>query len=88
MDATTHKDIKFYFCVLISAALLFTAIFIPPVGIIETSVLYGGASFLLLAGVVEGVDVKGIIREVRLMKDINLNSIQASDEKNKNENLT
>lgn len=88
MDTTTHKDIKFYFCVLISAALLFTALFIPPVGIIETSVLYGGSSFLLLAGVVEGVDVKGIIHEARLMKDVNLNSIQAEDEKNKNENLT
>lgn len=88
MDTTTHKDIKFYFCVLISAALLFTALFIPPVGIIETSVLYGGSSFLLLAGVVEGVDVKGVIHEARLMKDVNLNSIQAEDEKNKNENLT
>lgn len=68
MNMATHKDIKFYFCTFLGAALLFTALFIPPVGIIETSVLYGAASFLVLAGVVEGADVKGIIKEIRLMK--------------------
>lgn len=82
MDATTHKDFKFYFCTLISAILLFTSLFIPPVGVIETSVLYGGASFLLLAGVVEGVDVKGIIHEVRLMKEMNL-TVQENVKKDK-----
>lgn len=76
MDFTTHKDIKFYFCTLIGAALLFTALFIPPVGVIETSVLYGGASFLILAGVVEGADVKGILREIRLLREQKNNIIQ------------
>lgn len=68
MDNCTHKDVKFYTCTFLGAGLLFTALFIPPVGVIETSVLYGAASLLVLAGVVEGADVKGIIREVRLMK--------------------
>ena len=85
MDATTHKDIKFYFCTLISTTLLFTALFIPPVGVIETSVLYGGSSFLLLAGVVEGVDIKGIIHEVRLMKEMNLTIEENTKEKKENE---
>lgn len=69
MDAATHKDIKFYFCTLLGAALLFTALFIPPVGVIEVSVLYGGASFLILAGIVEGADVKGILKEIRLLRE-------------------
>lgn len=68
MDMAIHKDIKFYFCTLLGAGLLFTALFIPPVGVIETSVLYGAASLLVLAGIVEGADVKGIIHEVRMMK--------------------
>lgn len=88
MDTATHKDIKFYFCTLIGAALLFTALFIPPVGIIEVSVLYGGASFLILAGIVEGADVKGIIREIRLLreqqKDIISDQVKGKeDEENK-----
>lgn len=87
MDLTTHKDIKFYFCTLIGAALLFTALFIPPVGVIETSVLYGGASFLILAGVVEGADVKGILREIRLLREQKNNMIQDQiKEKKDNEN--
>ena len=69
MDNCTHKDIKFYTCTFLGAGLLFTALFIPPVGVIETSVLYGAASLLILASVVEGADVKGIIREIRLMKE-------------------
>lgn len=80
MDSATHKDIKFYFCTLIGAALLFTALFIPPVGVIEASVLYGGASFLILAGVVEGADVKGIIREIRLLREQQMNFKQEKEE--------
>lgn len=63
-----HKDLKFYFCVGIGAILLFTSLFIPPVGLISSSVLYGAASFLVLGGIIEGADVKGIIREVRLLR--------------------
>lgn len=69
MDPATHKDIKFYFCTLLGAGLLFTALFIPPVGVIEASVLYGAASFLVLAGIVEGADVKGILKEIRLLRE-------------------
>lgn len=71
MDNATHKDIKFYFCTLIGAALMFTALFIPPVGVLDASILYGSAAFLVLAGVIEGADVKGIIREIRLLRECN-----------------
>lgn len=82
MDSATHKDIKFYFCTLIGAALLFTALFIPPVGVIEVSVLYGGASFLILAGIVEGADVKGILKEIRLLREqkMNLDQVKGKED--------
>lgn len=73
MDTSTHKDIKFYFCVLIGAAMMFAALYTPPEGSIELSALYGASSFLILAGVIEGADIKGIIREIRLLKESNKN---------------
>lgn len=69
MDNATHKDLKFYFCTLIGAALMFTALWVPPVGVLDLSILYGSASFLILAGVIEGADIKGIIHEIRLLKE-------------------
>ena len=71
MDMEFHKDVKFYLCTILGFSLMTIGIFCPPVGTLELHILYGGAFFLILAGTVEGLDVKGIIRELRLLKDTN-----------------
>ena len=69
MDNDIARECRFYTLVIIGAALMFTAIWMPPIGIISTSVLWGSGITFSLAGLLEGVDLKGIIRELRLLKE-------------------
>jgi hypothetical protein len=68
IDKETHKDIKFYLCVILGFILMMIGAYIPPEGILDSSMLYGSSFFLILAGCVEGLDIKGIIRELRMLK--------------------
>jgi len=68
IDKETHKDIKFYLCVILGFVLMIIGAYIPPEGVLDSSMLYGSSFFLILAGCVEGLDIKGIIKELRLLK--------------------
>lgn len=42
--------------------------FVPPVGVISTSALYGAGMFLILSGATIGIDIPAILKEVRLLR--------------------
>ena len=50
-------------------ALMFTALFIPPMGVLSTSVLTGSGELLLTGGAILGVDVAYSIKLKELLSD-------------------
>lgn len=74
MTPELRKDLRFYSCLLIASGLLATSLFLPPVGIIAESVLYSAIILLGTGALIEGVDIKGIIQEVRLLKEFEFNN--------------
>lgn len=74
MTADTRKDLKFYTSLFLGFGLALLGCLVPPIGTIETSMLWVVFSFLVLSACVEGIDVKGIIREIRLLKEFDTNN--------------
>lgn len=62
-------------------AMMFVALFIPPVGILSTSVLTGSGELLLTGGAILGVDVAYSIK----LKELLSNYLDKQDDGNKQE---
>lgn len=60
-----RREWRFYICIIIGAILMFAGFFCPPMGHISNSVLTGSGMFLLLGGLAVGMDLKGVIHEIR-----------------------
>lgn len=69
MTTESRKDIKFYILVFLAFGLAILGCLVPPVGQIESSMLWAVFAFLGLSACVEGIDLKGIIHEIRLLKE-------------------
>lgn len=63
------REIRFYVCLVMAYTLMMISLFLPPVNIITTSVLYASVIILSVGGLAVGIDLKGIIKEIRLMKN-------------------
>lgn len=72
MTPENRKDFKFYASLLIGAAFALLGCLTPPVGAISNSMLWIVFAFLILSACIEGIDVKGIIHEIRLLKEFDL----------------
>ena len=62
-------------------AMMFVALFIPPVGVLSTSVLTGSGELLLTGGAILGVDVAYSIK----IKELLSNYLDKQDDGNKQE---
>lgn len=62
------KEIRFYVCLILAYVLLMISLWIPPVGIIESSVLYGAIIILSVGAASIGLDISGILHEINEMK--------------------
>ena len=62
-------------------AMMFVALFIPPVGVLSTSVLTGSGELLLTGGAILGVDVAYSIK----LKELLSNYLDKQDDGNKQE---
>ena len=71
MSVDTWKNIKFFVLVFLAFGLALLGCLVPPIGQIETSMLWAVFAFLGLSACVEGIDLKGIIHEIRLLKEFN-----------------
>lgn len=63
------QEIRFYVCMILGYSLMMIGIWIPPVGIISNSVIIAAGIVLCIGALSIGIDVKGIIHEIRLMKE-------------------
>lgn len=69
------KEIRFYVCLILAYTLMMISLWIPPVGIIAASVLYGAIIILSIGALSIGLDVSGILHEINELKR---NSIEES----------
>ncbi len=65
------NEIRFYVLFALAAFLLIKGFYEPPVGEIAKSVMWVAAGLTTLGACMVGVDVKGIIREIRLWSQQN-----------------
>lgn len=63
------QEIRFYFCVILGIILIFFGFYAPPTGVIDNTVLEAFGMLLIIGGLSVGMDIKGIIREIRLLKE-------------------
>lgn len=79
------REFKFYICILLGYSLLVIGCFCPPIGIVSNSVLVAAGMFICLAGLIIGLDLPAVIREIRLLKKEIKDDILSENE-NENEN--
>lgn len=70
------KEIRFYVCLILAYTLMMISLWIPPVGIIGTSVLYAAIIILSIGALAVGLDVSGILHEINEMKRLVLEENQ------------
>lgn len=68
MSMENKREWRFYTCLVMGFALVVGGFFSPPLGVIHNSVIVVFGIFLSLGGLCVGVDLKGIIHEVRAFR--------------------
>lgn len=66
-----REEIRFYVCLVLGYSLMMIGIWIPPVGIISNSVIIASGILLCIGALSIGIDLKGIIHEIRVMREDN-----------------
>ena len=64
-----RKEARFYVCLILGFVLMMCGFFAPPMGEIHNSVLVGSGILLSIGGLAVGIDIEGIIHELRLLKN-------------------
>ena len=62
------KEIRFYVCLILAYTLMMISLWIPPVGVIAASVLYGTIIILTIGALSIGLDISGILHEINELK--------------------
>lgn len=78
MTTEARKDCKFYVSLACAMVLVFVGVFCPPIGEIADSLLWAFFGLLALDCAILGLDVQGIIREIRLLKQASITSATQS----------
>ena len=68
MTKETRQEIRFYVLIFMSFCLLVMGFWVYPQGSITSSVLVASGLLMSLGGLSVGIDLKEIIRELRLLK--------------------
>lgn len=68
MSMENKREWRFYTCLVMGFSLVVGGFFSPPLGVIDNSVIVVFGIFLSLGGLCVGVDLKGIIHEVRAFR--------------------
>ena len=82
----TRKDLKFYFSLILGFSMLMTGCILPPIGVINNSVLMAGGMMLTITAGCIGIDLGEIIREFRLLKEKGVNNIDLDKKEKQNQN--
>lgn len=76
------KEIRFYVCLILAYVLMMISLFLPPVGIIATSVLYAAIIILSIAALSIGLDVSGILKELNELKRLSIKEAELNKQEN------
>jgi len=68
MTTENRKDARFYVTLSLGYILLLLGCLLPPLGVISNSVLVGAGMLICLAGLILGLDIPALLREIRLLK--------------------
>lgn len=61
------KEVRFYSCLILAYVLLLISLYLPPLNVIATSVLYASIVILGIGALSIGLDISGILKEVNEM---------------------
>ena len=61
------KEVRFYTCLVLAYILLLISLYLPPLNVIATSVLYASIVILGIGALSIGLDISGILKEVNDM---------------------
>lgn len=67
MQQFIAREIRFYVCVALGYILMVKGFDAPPEGVIERSILISAGILYCLGGLSVGLDLKGVIEELRLL---------------------
>lgn len=69
MSSEARKDCRFYVSLFCAMTIALVGTFTPPVGELADSLLWAFFGLLAMDCCVLGIDLQGIIREIRLLKE-------------------
>lgn len=69
MSIEGKRETRFYVCLFMGYGLMVGGFFSPPLGEIPNSVIISAGILLCLGAMCVGVDLRGIIHELRLLKN-------------------
>lgn len=72
MSRENKQEMRFYVCLTLTYILLMISLFLPPINVITQSVLYAAIIILGIGALSLGLDIGGILREIRLLKTTDL----------------
>ena len=61
------KEVRFYCCLILAYVLLLISLYLPPLNVIATSVLYASIVILGIGALSIGLDISGILKEINDM---------------------
>lgn len=65
------QEVRFYTCLILGFILAVLGFYAPPFGVIDNSVIIAFGILLMVGALAVGIDVRGIIKEIRLLKELN-----------------
>jgi hypothetical protein len=69
MSIENKRECRFYVCLIMGFSLTVGGFFSPPLGVIDNSVIVTAGILLSLGALCVGVDLKGIIHELRFLQN-------------------
>lgn len=69
MTIETKREVRFYVCLVMGYMLMVGGFFSPPLGEIGNSIIVASGILLCLGALCVGVDLKGIIHELRMFSN-------------------
>lgn len=63
------QEVRFYTCLILGFTLVILGFYAPPFGVIDNSVIIAFGMLLIVGALAVGIDVRGIIKEIRLLKE-------------------
>lgn len=83
MKIEDKREIRFYVCLILAYILLMISLYLPPVNVITTSVLYASIALLGTGALATGIDISGILHEINELKHFNYTSEQFNNNNKK-----